>query len=87
MLAFDPKGRSYKYGIMESVLPVSDYTSTLVVLSAGKGKSSVKWSGRFKRKNVGDSPGEKENDKAAIDTIDGVYQSGLDNLKKLAELK
>ncbi len=87
LLAFDPKGRSYKYGIMESVLPVSDYTSTLVVLSAGKGKSSVKWSGRFKRKNVGDSPGEKENDKAAIDTIDGVYQSGLDNLKKLAELK
>ncbi len=55
--------------------------------SLGKGKSSVTWSGRFKRKNVGDNPGEKENDQAAIDAIDGVYQSGLDNLKKIVEAK
>ena len=45
----------------------------------------VTWSGKFKRKNVGDNPGDSENDKTAVDTITGVYQSGLDNLKKLAE--
>src|ERR1700684_647821 len=56
LLAFDPAGRSFKYAIVESVLPVSDYTSTLVVKSAGKGKSTVTWSGRFKRKNVADNP-------------------------------
>ena len=87
LLAFDPAARSFKYAIVEGVLPVSDYTSTLVVKSAGKGKSTVTWSGRFKRKNVGNNPADNENDKTAVDTINGVYQGGLDNLKKLAEAK
>jgi mxaD protein len=87
LLVYSPKGHTFKYAIVESVLPVSDYSSTFVVRSAGKGKSKVVWSGHFKRKNVGDNPGDKENDKTAVDTINGVYQSGLDNLKKLAEAK
>jgi mxaD protein len=87
LLSYDERAYSFKYGILEGVLPVSDYTSTFVVKSLGKGKSMVTWSGRFKRKNVGDSPGEKENDQAAIEAIDGVYQSGLDNLKKIVEAK
>lgn len=85
LLAFDAAGRSFKYAILEGVLPVSDYTSTFAVKSLGKGKSSVTWSGRFKRKNVGENPGDQENDKTAVDTMDGVYQSGLDNLKKMVE--
>jgi mxaD protein len=85
LLRFDAPGRSFKYTILEGVLPVSDYTSTLVVKSVGKGKSSVTWSGRFKRKNVGDNPADNENDKTAVDTIGGVYQGGLDNLKKIVE--
>ena len=87
LLAYDAKGRTFKYAIVESVLPVSDYSSTFVVRSAGKGKSKVVWSGHFKRKNVGDNPGDKENDQTAIDTINGVYQGGLDTLKKMAEGK
>ena len=87
LLAYNPAGRSFKYAILEGVLPVSDYTSTFVVKSVGKGKSSVIWSGRFKRKNVGDNPADNENDKTAVDTMGGVYQSGLDNLKKTAEAK
>lgn len=85
LLRFDAAGRSFKYAILEGVLPVSDYTSTLVVKSLGKRKSSVTWSGRFKRKNVGDNPADNENDKTAVDTMDGVYQAGLDNLKKIVE--
>ncbi len=87
LLAYDAKGRSFKSAIVEIVLPVSSYTSTFVVKSAGKGKSTVVWTGHFKRKNVGDNPGDKESDQAAIDAINGVYQGGLDNLKKLAEAK
>jgi mxaD protein len=87
LLRFDPAGRSFKYAIIEGVLPVSDYTSTFVVKSAGKDKSSVTWTGHFKRKNVGDNPAENENDKTAVDTMSGVYQSGLDNLKKIVEAK
>jgi mxaD protein len=85
LLAFDPRGRSFKYSIVEGVIPVSDYTSTFVVKSVGKNKSSVTWTGHFKRKNVGDNPADNENDKTAVDTIGGVYQGGLDNLKKIAE--
>jgi hypothetical protein len=57
------------------------------VKSLGKGKSSVTWSGRFKRKDLSDHPGEKENDKAATDTANAIYQTGLDSLKKIAEAK
>jgi len=85
LLRFDPAGRSFKYAILEGVLPVSDYTSTFVVKSVGKDKSTVTWTGHFKRKNVGDNPAENENDKTARDTIGGVYQAGLDNLKKIVE--
>jgi mxaD protein len=85
LLAYDAKGRSFKYAIVEGVIPVSHYTSTFVVKSAGKGKSTVLWTGHFKRKNVGDNPADNENDKTAVDAINGVYQGGLDNLKKMAE--
>src|ERR1019366_7274217 len=67
LLAFDPASRSYKYAIVEGVIPGSDYTSTFVVKSAGKNKSVVTWSGHFKRKNVGDNPADNENDKTAVD--------------------
>lgn len=85
LLAYDAKGRSFKYAIVEGVIPVSHYTSTFAVKSAGKGKSTVVWTGHFKRKNVGDNPADNENDKTAVDAINGVYQGGLDNLKKMAE--
>jgi mxaD protein len=85
LLQFDDAGHRFRYAIVEGVLPVSHYTSSLVVTSLGSSKTMVTWSGRFKRKNVGDAPADNENDKAATDAISGVYQSGLDNLKKIVE--
>jgi mxaD protein len=85
LLAYSPAARTFRYEIVESVLPVSHYTSVFIVKSAGHGKSVVTWSGRFKRKNEGPNPGDKENDKAAKDTITGVYQAGLSTLKKNVE--
>lgn len=87
LLAFDETGHRYRYAIVESVLPVSHYSSSFVVTSTGTDKTLVTWSGRFKRKNTGDSPSDTENDKAALDTVTGVYTSGLDNLKKIVESK
>ena len=87
LLAYNSQAHTFKYSILEGVLPVSSYTSTFIVKSAGKGKATVTWSGNFKRKNVGDKPADNENDKTATDTISGVYQAGLDNLKKMAEAK
>jgi mxaD protein len=87
LLAFDETGHRYRYAIIESVLPVSHYSSRFVVSSVGPEKTLVTWSGRFKRKDLGDTPADAENDKAAIDTITGVYSSGLAALKKLVEAK
>lgn len=83
--AFDPGHHKFRYAILEGVLPVSDYTSTFSVKSAGKGKSTVVWSGHFRRKNTADNPADNENDKTAVDAVTGVYQSGLQNLKKVVE--
>ena len=85
LLAYTPAARTFRYQIVESVLPVSHYTSMFTVKSRGKGKSTVTWSGRFKRKDEGASPADNANDKAATDTITGVYQAGLSTLKKNLE--
>jgi len=87
LLAYNSDAHLFKYSILEGVLPVSSYTSNFAVTAAGAGKATVTWSGDFKRKNVGDKPADNENDKAATDTMSGVYQSGLDNLKKMLEAK
>jgi len=85
LLAFDASGHRFRYSIVEGVIPVTHYTSSLVVTSLADNKTLVTWSGRFKRKNVGDNPADNENDKTAVDTITGVYKGGLDNLKKMLE--
>lgn len=84
LLAYDPAGRSLTYGILEGVLPVSDYESTLTVAENGDG-STVTWSGRFRRKDTGPTPAEGADDAAATGTMASVYQAGLDNLKAMAE--
>jgi mxaD protein len=85
LLGFDAAGHRFRYAIVEGVIPVSHYTSSFVVKSVAPAKSSVTWSGHFKRKDLSATPAEKANDKTAVDTIAGVYQAGLDNLKKVVE--
>lgn len=80
LLAMDDASRSFQYSILEGVLPVADYTSTLIVQTDGADKSTVTWSGAFKH-------GDKADDKTATDTIASVYTAGLDNLKKVMETK
>lgn len=85
LLAFDNAHRQFRYAILDGVLPVSHYTSTFRVTAAGKDSTRVTWSGVFKRKDTGAHPADDANDAAATTAIGGVYQSGLDNLKKLLE--
>jgi mxaD protein len=87
LLGFDESGHRFRYAILEGVIPVSHYSSSFVVTAVGNDKTLVTWSGRFKRKDLGDSPADSGNDKAAVDAVNGVYQSGLDNLKKMLEGK
>ncbi len=74
--------KSLKYNIMEGVLPVSDYVSTIKVKPGKSGGSLVEWQGKFKRKAQGDNPPQGQDDKTAMDTITSVYKAGLENLRR-----
>ena len=78
LLGYDAKAKNYRYNIVESPLPVQDYESSIKVKPGKSGGSLVEWSGKFKSKG---------DDKAATDTITGIYKSGLENLKKVVEGK
>lgn len=72
----DDKVMSYTYAIVESPLPVSDYTSTLSVSPSGAG-SKLDWTGSFKAKGAPDS--------VAADAIGGIYESGLKAISDTAK--
>jgi len=70
----DDNERIYSYAIESGPLPVSGYKSTIRVHEED-GKAMVEWSSEFT------PAGASEND--AVTAIQGVYQAGLDNLKKM----
>jgi mxaD protein len=72
---------------LEGVLPVSSYVSTFSVKDISGGKSLVEWKGNFKRKDISATPAAGQTDEDATKTIHAVYTGGLDNLKKISEVK
>lgn len=83
--AYKPKSKTFTYSIVEGVLPVSHYISTLTVKAQGDNKSLVVWEGKFKRADSSASPAAGKDDETATKTITSVYRGGLDNLKKITE--
>ena len=69
----DDTARTYSYSIVEGPLPVDDYLSTLSVSEDSEG-SLISWSGRFIAKGT--------TDEKAIEVIAGIYDLGLNALKK-----
>lgn len=74
-----------KYEITEGSLPVREYGANIRVDSAGDGKSVVTWRAMFKRKDPANPGAKGQDDAAAKEAVTGVLQSGLANLKKVAE--
>ena len=78
-----------KYYIVSGVLPVKDYNATMSVKAGpGAGETTVTWLARFYRKyslNPPIPPGE--DDESAVKAVTGIFDSGLANLKKVAESK
>jgi mxaD protein len=87
LLSFDPEKMRYAYNIVEGVLPVSAYTSTLSVSKAKKDLCKVTWSGEFRRKDTSENPAAGQDDTTATKTMTAVYRAGLDNLKRIMETK
>ena len=68
-------GQSYTYSIVESPLPVANYTATIRVTESAGGGCTIEWSSEF------DPKGAPEPD--AVKAIEGIYQAGFDNLRKM----
>lgn len=85
LLGYSAKNKAFKYSIIEGVLPVSNYVSSVSVKSQGKDKTLVVWQGTFKRKDTSATPAMGQGDEDAVKAITGVYRGGLDNLKKISE--
>ena len=71
----DDEGRSYNYTIVSSPLPISNYRSTISIVDDAEGNATVEWSGEF------DADGGTEAEMTKV--VEGIYQAGLDNLKKM----
>ena len=70
----DDEGRTYSYSIVSSPLPVAGYNAEIRV--TGEGDScNIEWSSNF------EPNGASETD--ATEAIQGIYQAGFDNLKKM----
>ncbi|RDW14604.1 SRPBCC family protein [Paracoccus thiocyanatus] len=79
---WQPEKRCYAYRIQAvevTVLPVTNYASTLCVKDEG-GKALVHWKGGFYRGYPNNDPPAELNDDAANQAVGGVYQAGLDAL-------
>ncbi len=80
---YDAEKMSYSYRITEvevTVLPVTNYSSTITVTPKDGGGSTVEWRGAFYRGYPNIDPPPELNDEAAIAAVSGVYQAGLDAL-------
>jgi hypothetical protein len=78
-----------KYEIVEGSLPVADYNSFITVKAGpGAGETTVTWVGRFYRVYKLNPPiPAGQDDESALKAVNGLYDAGLANLKKVAEGK
>ena len=81
LTAYNDAKMMYSYKIIESPLPIDKYTSTMTVTAKGNG-SVITWVGNYITK-----AGSGKTDADSQGLIDGAYQAGLDNVKKMAEGK
>ncbi|MBK9079671.1 MAG: SRPBCC family protein [Hyphomicrobium sp.] len=72
LVSHDDKARSMTYIILDGVLPVSNYKSTLKVVADDKG-ATYDWAGTFDAK-------KGSTDDESVKAISGVYAAGVDAL-------
>lgn len=88
LLDYDPGNRRMAYTYVDGEVRASDYYSELWVKEVGPGRSVVEWRGRFRRLAYWtDTPPAGQDDRAALDFLNGAYRSGLASLKKVLEAK
>ncbi|NOT65224.1 MAG: SRPBCC family protein [Methylotenera sp.] len=83
----DDASMKIKYEIISGTLPLTDYNASITVAKGDKpGETTVTWVGRFYRLYKLNPPiPAGQDDATAVAAITGVFDSGLANLKKVAE--
>ena len=97
---YDDKKMSYAYKITEMsssktithagaeekvpALPVNDYAASIELADKG-GKTEVSWKAGYYRAYMNNNPPEEMNEEAANTAVNAVLETGLLNLKALAE--
>lgn len=69
---WNEENRSYTYTILESPLPVANYTATLSTKADDDGGAGIRWLGNF------DAKGATDDEAKAV--IEGIYEAGLNSL-------
>ncbi len=85
----DDEAMKLRYEIVEGVLPVSDYNAYMTVKAGpNAGETTVQWVGRFYRVYKLNPPiPEGQDDASALNAVNGVFDAGLEGLKKTLEGK
>lgn len=83
----DDASMKLKYEIISGTLPLTDYNAVMTVTKGEKpGETTVTWVGRFYRLYKLNPPiPAGQDDETAVKAITGIFDSGLANLKKVAE--
>ncbi len=79
---------SYQYAITKtdnSVVPVSNYSAIFTVIDNGDDTTNVVWRGEFQTAHQDKDPPTDFNDEAALQSVTGIYESGLEGIKDLIE--
>ncbi|MBP5855550.1 SRPBCC family protein [Marivibrio halodurans] len=77
LLQRDDAARAYAYRIVESPMPVDNYQATFHIEDDGAGGSIAHWSARFDvREDEDPAPVER--------SVQGIFESGLEQLRQLA---
>ena len=85
--SIDDASMKIKYEIVSGTLPLTDYNATMTVTPGDNpGETKVVWMARFYRLYKLNPPiPEGQDDATAISAITGIFDSGLANLKTVAE--
>lgn len=85
----DDADMKMRYEIVEGDIPVADYNAFMTVKPGpNAGESTVNWVGRFYRVYKLNPPiPEGQDDASALNAVTGIYDAGLEGLKKFAEGK
>lgn len=78
LLAYDEARKWYRYRIVKTSLPLSNYVAEMWVEPGEAGGSVVLWSGEFQRPDGSAEPAEADRATAAL--VRDVFEGGLANL-------